>query len=337
MPSTTGEHVVWPTKTTNYNFVASGPGGVVDKNTSVQVDPKIDSAVTANPPEVHYLKIGDKVLTQEPTDIRWQTDHANAATLNANNPVLKDYNERDPRPQSGEQTEKLEPTQATAGMVHETFTYTLASNNICGGSDSTSTSVQMKGMVEPYILSVFFPTGYPAKRNPSIGLVKSQQDELLKLVQAFQIYADHTPEAKLMIRGHADRRSSNAYNLKLSERRVAIVKAFLVAQGIAPEKIETDAVGDTRQIDANEVAQLESQNPLKTQDVRRERNKKTTTLAYNRRVDIEILPVNLASTRFFPHAAEDSQVLWQRAWPGLTKVKNAENVADKTMPGSGIQ
>ncbi len=311
MPSTTGEHAVTPVKTTTYDFTASGPGGVVNKNTTVQVDPAIESSIAANPPEVHYLKIGEKVLTQEPTDIKWQTEHADAAALNGN--PTSDLN--------GRQTMTLQPTQATTGAVSETFAYNLASSNICGGSDSKATSVQMTGMVEPYVLSIFFPTGYPARKNPSIGLVKSQQDELVKLAQAFKIYAEHTPEAKLFIRGHADPRSSNRYNLKLSERRVEITKAFLIAQGIAPEKIETDAVGKTQALDRQAVAQLESENPLKAE---RKRNVKTTRLAYNRRVDVQILPVAVESSRYFPHTAVDSKLIWQRAWPGLSKVKAAQ-------------
>lgn len=309
--ATSGQQPVQPTHTTTYNFVASGPGGVVNKDATVAVDPKIDSSISATPSEVHYLKIGDKVLTAEPTTVKWETDHANTANIDRMSIV----------PLSGERVVAAAPTQGTTGQINETQTYTLATNNVCGGTDSKTTSVQVKGMAEPYILSVFFPTGYPAKRHPEVGLVKSQQDQLVKIAQAFQIYADHTPEAVLMIRGFADPRSTNAYNMKLSQRRVELVKSFLIAQGVPANKIQTDALGKTRVLDAQTVAQLESENPLK--DGKR-RNAKATRLAYNRRVDVEIQPAALESSRYYPFVAQDSKVMWQRTWPGLTKVKDAE-------------
>ena len=38
-------------------------------------------------------------------------------------------------------------------------------------------------------------------------------------------------------------------------------------------------------------------------------------MAYNRRVDVVLQPLGMHSTRYYPHAAGDSGVLWQRAKP----------------------
>jgi len=42
--------------------------------------------------------------------------------------------------------------------------------------------------------------------------------------------------------------------------------------------------------------------------------------AYDRRVDIVLLPSGKKSTEFFPHAADDSGMIWQIAKPALKKV-----------------
>src|SRR3972149_1999346 len=39
--------------------------------------------------------------------------------------------------------------------------------------------------------------------------------------------------------GHTDERGTNEYNLALSERRTRTTKRYLVARGIAPERIRT--------------------------------------------------------------------------------------------------
>jgi OOP family OmpA-OmpF porin len=48
--------------------------------------------------------------------------------------------------------------------------------------------------------------------------------------------------------GHTDRFGSAAYNQRLSERRVEAVKAYLVGQGIEPDRIRTEARGETQPV-----------------------------------------------------------------------------------------
>jgi hypothetical protein len=45
------------------------------------------------------------------------------------------------------------------------------------------------------------------------------------------------------------------------------------------------------------------------------RNSSATWLAYNRRVDVILLPTNAESLQFYPNQAPDSDILWQRAKP----------------------
>jgi len=51
--------------------------------------------------------------------------------------------------------------------------------------------------------------------------------------------------------GHTDSKGSDAYNQKLSERRAAAVKAYLVSQGIPADKIVTRGYGEKRPVAYN--------------------------------------------------------------------------------------
>ena len=68
--------------------------------------------------------------------------------------------------------------------------------------------------------------------------------------------------------GHADWTGPAAYNQKLSERRAAAVKAYLVTKGVSPNRIYTEGKGETQPVADN-----------KTREGR----------AKNRRVDVEIV------------------------------------------------
>jgi len=315
LPAVNGEVAVSPRKTTTYTYEASGPGGFVKEEATVNVNPVVQSSLETSPAEVHYLRIGNKVLTQEPSDLKWTTNNADSITVEPAGKV------------AGTGTQKLVPEpKAVSGPISETQSYTLTATNVCGGSDTKTAQLQIKGMIEPYILSVFFPTGYPDRRHTDTGLVASQQQQLMKMAKAFPLYAEHTPDAKIVVRGHADPRGGEKYNMKLSERRVAIVKAFLVKNGIPEDKITIDAVGESQGLDKAAVAQLEAENPFKAEDAKKH-SARATRLVYNRRIDIEVQPADLATTRFFPHNANDADLLIQASWPGLKKVIAAQETA----------
>lgn len=55
------------------------------------------------------------------------------------------------------------------------------------------------------------------------------------------------PETIVAI-GHADRLGSEAYNQRLSERRVEAVKVYLVSQGIEANRIRTEGRGETQPV-----------------------------------------------------------------------------------------
>jgi len=311
---TSGEKTVSPHQTTVYTLTASGPGGVTTPSTTVEVNPVVQSSLSASPTEVSYRRIGDKVIQQESTTLNWSSTNSDTVLLDPGGSV-------DP---NGTKPITLSPTQNGNGPVDEEFKYTLRATNVCGGSDTKTVAVHMKGSVEPIptvlLHSVFFPTAYPTDKDPSLGLVGSQQEVLTNLAAGFKQYLEYDPDAKLSLGGNTDERGSNNYNQSLSELRVQRIKDFLVSQGIAAGKINTSAYGKQQPLDKAAVADLQTRNPNQPSK-ERVRDARATWLAYNRRVDIVLIPTNAESERFYPNQAADSKILWQKAKPSRSAVE----------------
>jgi hypothetical protein len=310
-PALAGSMLQQPIKTTTYTYEAVGPGGIVKQDQTTVVDPVIESTLETARPEAHYLKLGDKVLTNEPVTLSWTTLHTNDVQLQPHGTVAV----------NGTQ-DVIPPDPNVQGEVNQPLTYTLASTNICGGSDSKQVTVSQVGLVEPDIVSVFFPTGYPLKRQPDKGLVGSQQKLVDLLAREFKIYLDHNPDAKIQLTGFTDIRDNKKMNQKLSERRAELVKSNLVALGIPEDRILTAGVGKTQQLDKEAVKQLEAQNPTKIEG--KKTSFSSTWLAYNRRVDVTLSPADVQSSRFFPHNTPDSPVLSQRSCPSLSTIRGTQ-------------
>jgi hypothetical protein len=312
---TSGERTVSPRQTTVYELTATGPGGVTKPNTTVEVNTVVQSSLSASPTEVSYRRIGDKVLQQANTTLNWSSSNADAASLVPLGSVDG----------SGSKSLTVSPTQTANGPVDEEFKYTLTATNVCGGSDTKTVTVRLKGSIEPVpavlLHSVFFPTDYPTKQHPTLGLVRSQQGTLTTLANGFKQYLEYDPDAKLSLSSFADERGPGKYNQNLSDLRAQRVKDFLVSQGIAAEKIDTSAHGKGNPLDKATVIELQARDPNQPPETR-VKNFKATWLAYNRRVDILLLPTNAASERFYPHNAADSQILWQRPKPPRSAVES---------------
>lgn len=316
-----GSHTVSPHQTTSYDFTASGPGGVYKGSSTVNVNTKVDATLSLNPTEVHYRKIGEKVITQDSSTLTWQTSNADNINIDPIGKVEA----------TGNQTVKAEPTDTSevpqgqpARKIDESKNYTLTATNVCGGSATQTAALHIVGSVEPIptvnLQSVFFPTNYPTKRNPTVGLVKSQQLSLSDLAAGFKKYLEYDPDAKLSIEAYADIRGSRPFNQDLTERRVERAKQYLIDQGIPADKIETAAYGKDRPMPKTEVKELESSNPQKAPQTR-ERRAMAMWYAYNRRADIVLLPSGKKSSQYFPNAADDSGLIWQVPSPPLRKVE----------------
>jgi OOP family OmpA-OmpF porin len=68
------------------------------------------------------------------------------------------------------------------------------------------------------------------------------------------------PELRIRIDGYTDSIGSDAYNLRLSERRAEAVKRYLVSEGIAPSRIETRGLGESSPVADNATEAGRAQN-----------------------------------------------------------------------------
>jgi len=308
-----GERSVSPKQTTTYDFTAKGPGGTATSSTTLEVNPTVQASLSATPAEVRYRRIGDKTIDTSDVTVNWSATNADSASLTPLGSVTP----------SGNKVVTIAPTQSTNGSLDETVTYTFNATNACGGSETKTASVHITGSIEPLpevlLNSVFFPTDYPIEKDPSLGLLRSQQESLTTLAAGFKKYLEYDPDAKLSLLAYADERGSDDHNQPLSERRAERVKEFLVSQGIPEGKIESASFGKEKPLDKGAVADLQSQNPSQPPEAS-VKNPRATWLAYNRRVDVILLPKNQESLRYYPNGAPDSEILRQLAKPTTTTV-----------------
>ncbi len=312
-----GDKTISPKQTTAYEFTATGPGGMTKSTATVDVNTAVQSSLNATPAEVRYRKIGDKVIESGDATLSWSSSNADQASL----VPLGSVETR------GSKSVPMIPTQTSDGPVNETVKYTLTATNACGGAETKTASVRITGSIEPIpevlLKSVYFPTEYPTNADPSSGLLKSQQEALTTLAAGFTKYLEYDLGAKLTLSAYADKRGANSYNRSLSERRVQRVKEFLVSQGIAEDKVDASAFGDDKQLEKSTVIELQTQNPEQPPETRVQ-NFRATWLAYNRRVDVVLLPTNRESLKFYPNSSPDSQILWQSAKPQLSAIQQSQ-------------
>jgi hypothetical protein len=310
-----GEQAVQPKQTTSYKLTAAGPGGVVNSEVTVNVNANIQGSLSVTPAEIRYHKVGDTVDQQGSATLSWSAPGADTASLDPFGSVSP----------TGNRTVQPTPSKTDVGPVDETIAYTLHSSNACGGSDMRTASLHIVGSIESgrkeaeaEVLqvklpgnSVYFPTALPTKENPEGGLVSSQAERLQELVTNFKQYLQFSPDAHLILEGHADRRGSVAYNMALSERRAERVKSFLVEQGVNAANLETKAFGKGQQLDAATVKQLTQQNPDLTDQDRKmvSRRFEIFWLANNRRVDIVLSTTGKKSLQYYPYKAADLKAL----------------------------
>jgi outer membrane protein OmpA-like peptidoglycan-associated protein len=310
-----GEKLVTPLKTTDYTLVAAGPGGRKQQSATVNVITEVQASLSLNPSEIRYRKINDRVIEHGTATLTWSTDNASKVSIDPLGDV----------PASGNRTVQPTPQRTEPGQWTETVNYTLNASNACGGSATRTAALKINAsieIVEIVLQSVFFPTDYPDERNPDLGLLGSQRRDLSLLAQGFKKYLEYDPQAKLTLEGNADERRSVEYNRALGQRRADIVKQFLVDAGIPSANLETTTLGEERNITRDEVKDLEAQNPNAPPKVRI-RNLRGDWLANNRRVDLVLRPGSqyAKATRYYPHNADDSGILWQIPKPSRRVVE----------------
>ena len=79
--------------------------------------------------------------------------------------------------------------------------------------------------------------------------------ESFPILDAVAEVLQKNPEMRIEIQGHTDNKGSAAYNAKLSDRRAASVRKYLVAKGIAPERLVSHGYGLSRPLVPNDTDQ----------------------------------------------------------------------------------
>jgi len=221
-------------------------------------------------------------------------------------------------------------TLSTAGASAGTATVNATCTDSRGLTASATSSVTVNNPPPPprvvdkalearlALHSVYFATAKPTVKEPTGGLVKSQEQTLESLATDFKKYLEAKPDAHLTLEGHADVRGSVPYNQALSERRVDRVKSFLVEHGIPEANLTTKALGEEHNLTAAEVKASVEANPELTKEERARvlRNMKVIIWASNRRVDITLSNAGQASqesVREYPFNAADSLTLLKEA------------------------
>jgi OmpA family/PEGA domain len=319
-----GDRAVSPTHATTYELVAKGPGGEVTRAATINLE-QPTAMLTLSTPEITYRKVGDKVVEQGSATLSWTTSDGNRVTIQPLGAVSS----------SGSRTVEPAPMQTAAGPVNQDVTYTLTADNPCGQTVSRTAKLHLVGSIEPApavtLASVFYPTNYPERSHPKIGLLASQKKELAEAASTFKNHEEYAQPNQLLVVGHADVRGSAKYNIALSHRRAELVKNYLISQGISASEIEVRADGKSQELSEQQVKTLQAKDP-QSPPAWMSNHQKDTWLAYNRRVDIIREPNGQQSTKAFPNDAPNARLLWERPQPNLRAV---ETVAARTSSKSG--
>jgi OOP family OmpA-OmpF porin len=82
---------------------------------------------------------------------------------------------------------------------------------------------------------------------------KSQLDSLMPKLQSADVVS-------IKVIGHTDNIGSDAYNQALSERRASSVAAYLLSQGLAPNKLTSEGKGQSQPVADNETEEGRAKN-----------------------------------------------------------------------------
>jgi len=227
------------------------------------------------------------------------------------------------------------------GLAPGNYTITCHVSDGRGGETEATTQATVQPAIEQKQLeqrlslhSIYFPTAQPTENSPiTSGLLASQKTTLLSLAGDFKKYLAFKPDAHLILQGHADPRGGPEYNKKLSERRVERTKAYLVANGVSADAIETQGLGIEEPMTTDQVKQAidQDQNITAAQKTQLSKNAKVLALAQNRRVDVTLSTTGQTSVRQFPFNAEDAlNLINPRGAPGTKKAPAKAKAVPKT-------
>ena len=127
----------------------------------------------------------------------------------------------------------------TAGTVPGVYTNTIkaSSGGVAGYTTVTVTSSAAVSEASSTTMQELVHFAYDKS-----DLTADSRAALDAKVKVFQ----SNPAMRILIVGHTDDRGTGAYNLALGSRRAAAVRDYLVAQGVAPNRIDLETRGETQ-------------------------------------------------------------------------------------------
>ncbi|WP_460147730.1 OmpA family protein [Pseudomonas sp. S2_A02] len=110
--------------------------------------------------------------------------------------------------------------------------------------------------VEPPVSEVITLNGnvlFAYNQSDLMPEARSQLDSLMAKLQGADVVS-------VKVVGHTDSQGSDTYNQKLSERRASSVAAYLLSQGLAPNKLTSEGRGESQPIADNDTEEGRAQN-----------------------------------------------------------------------------
>ncbi|HET9838497.1 MAG TPA: OmpA family protein [Candidatus Angelobacter sp.] len=280
-----------------------GRGGTANATANIEVAPKPNqppkiTSCAANPPTIQVGATSTITTTASDPD---------------NDPLTYTYTTSGGRITGSGASVQFDSKGAAPG----TYTVNCHVNDGRGGEDSANTQVvvqpnQQQVQLEQRLSlhSIYFQTAQPTEKNPSGGLLASQEGTLTTLAQDFKKYLAFKPDAHLILQGHADPRGGAEYNKKLSDRRVNKTKDVLVAQGVDAGHIDTQGLGEetTPPMTADQVKSAIQQDSSLTAAQKKvlTSDARALVLAQSRRVDVTLSTTGQTSVRQYPFNAQDA-------------------------------
>ena len=110
--------------------------------------------------------------------------------------------------------------------------------------------------VEPPVSEVITLNGnvlFAYNQSELMPEARSELDSLMAKLQNADVVS-------VKVIGHTDSQGSDAYNQKLSERRASSVAAYLLSQGVAPNKLTSEGRGESQPVADNDTEEGRAQN-----------------------------------------------------------------------------
>ena len=282
--------------------VDDGRGGTADCSASIRVEPRPN-----RPPSMSCSADHNSVVIGDTVQI------TASASDPDNDPLTYTWKSSGGRVRGRDASVKFE----TAGLTAGHYSVQGHVEDGRGGTADCELGLEVQSPPPPpemieletrlSLHSIYFPTARPTVANPTGGLVGSQEQILVRLSTDFKRYLTFSPNAHLILGGHADPRGSVPYNKGLTDRRVARTRTFLVEHGVPADHLDTRSYGKEDQLTVEQTKEQIAENPDVTPNERKQMmdNLTVMVLANNRRVDVTLSTTGQQSTRRYPFNARD--------------------------------